>query len=161
MRTAFSTDGAPTLSPTPRRAPSARSASQAARRVPPTAAAARRAAWCKRLGGRVLDVEMDGSVTQRLMCLPVESTSECKTRGEGAPWAARRERDAGRARRCLPWRRLGWAWTVAPRVRHVGDVVDVELVMSHAQATCMAIAIPCDEHDGGSPHRQHDLYAYR
>jgi hypothetical protein len=67
--------------------PSALSASQAARRVPQTA------------GGRVLDVEMDGSVTQRLMCLPVESTEECKTRGEGAPWAARLERDAERARR--------------------------------------------------------------
>jgi hypothetical protein len=49
MRTTFSTDGAPTLSPTPRRAPSALSASQAARR----------AAWFKRLGGSVLDVEMD------------------------------------------------------------------------------------------------------
>jgi len=33
MRTAFSTDGAPTLSPTPRRAPSALSASQAAHRA--------------------------------------------------------------------------------------------------------------------------------
>jgi hypothetical protein len=50
MRTTFSTDGAPTLSPTPRRAPSALSASQAARRVLHSAAGARGAAWFKRLG---------------------------------------------------------------------------------------------------------------
>jgi len=28
--------------------------------------------------------------------------------------------------------------------------------MLHAQSTCMAIAIQCDDHDGGSPHLQHD-----
>ena len=37
-----------------------------------------------------------------------------------------------------------------------GDVVDVELVVPHAQSKCMAIAIQCDNHDGGSPHLQHD-----
>jgi len=59
MRTAFATDGAPTLSPTPRRPPSALCASQAARRVPHRTPGARRSAGFKRLGGSVLDVEMD------------------------------------------------------------------------------------------------------
>jgi len=59
MRTAFATDGAPTLSPTPRRPPSALSASQAARRVPLSTPGAHRTAWFKQLGGSVLDVEMD------------------------------------------------------------------------------------------------------
>ena len=30
-----------------------------------------------------------GSVTKRLLGIPVESPYECKTRGEGTPWAVR------------------------------------------------------------------------
>ena len=59
MRTAFSTYGAPTLSPTPRRPPSALRTSQVARRVPHSTPGARRTAWCKRLGGSIREVEMD------------------------------------------------------------------------------------------------------
>jgi hypothetical protein len=43
-----------------------------------------------------------GSVTHRWLGLPVERTAECQTRGEGVPWAARPEREAGRTRRCTP-----------------------------------------------------------
>ena len=57
-----------------------------------------------------------GSVTKRVLCIPVERTEECKTRGEGAPGAVRPERDAGRARRCTPWRGLVSAGAVAQRV---------------------------------------------
>jgi hypothetical protein len=32
---------------------------------------------------------------------------------------ARPEREAGRVRRCIPWRRLGRAWAVAQRVMRV------------------------------------------
>ena len=51
-----------------------------------------------------------------------------------------------------------------PSLRNVvmtpsGDVVDVELMVSHASSTWMAMAIECDEHDGGSPHRPHDPMA--
>ena len=40
-----------------------------------------------------------------------------------------------------------------------GGIVDVELVVSHAYSTGMAIAMQSDEHDGGSPHRPHDPIA--
>src|SRR5215470_16929397 len=39
---------------------------------------------------------------------------------------------------------------------HGGEVVKVELMVSHAQSTGMAMALQCDEHDGGSPPRPHD-----
>ena len=37
-----------------------------------------------------------------------------------------------------------------------GEVVDVELMVSHVQSTGIAIAIQCDDHDGGRPYLQHD-----
>src|SRR5919198_2963396 len=40
----------------------------------------------------------------------------------------------------------------------MGDGVDVELVVSHAKSKCIAIAIQGDDHDGGSPHLQHDRW---
>ena len=43
---------------------------------------------------------------------------------------------------------------------YADDVVDVELVVSHAPSTCIAIALQCDDHDGGSPHLQHDREAH-
>jgi cytochrome c peroxidase len=41
----------------------------------------------------------------------------------------------------------------------LGGIVDVELVVSYAYSTCIAMAMQSDEHDGGSPHRQHDPIA--
>ena len=35
----------------------------------------------------------DGSVTQRWLCIPVESTYACKTRGEVALWVTRGHRE--------------------------------------------------------------------
>src|SRR5215470_9113638 len=78
MRTAFSTDGAPTLSPTPRQPPSA------LHRLVQTAGRE-----CSRRGRTnvndccsAVHASSNGSVTARLMCIPIQSTYEYKTRGE-------------------------------------------------------------------------------
>ena len=48
---------------------------------------------------------------------------------------------------------------VAVHTQHGGGMVDVGLGASHASSTWMAMAMQCNEHDGGSPHLQHDPMA--
>jgi hypothetical protein len=56
------------------------------------------------------------------------------------------EKGSSRLRRSSWWRVFILRHTLA------GDVVEVELVVSHAKSKCIAVALPGDDHDGESPY---------